>query len=157
LLVNSGDEEHLFVDGVGIKTGDYFHLYHPDPSTALSSCSNISKNFRNLNLDWSFRSCQLRAARGVGKNEVIGGFVFACWGRGESFFGHSNVDSSPFLDNFPGVPMAGIFTYGEIGRGFSILNTDFESGQEDKTLCFCVHVYSTVYLLVSYTPAPIEH
>jgi len=104
------------VDGVGIKTGDYFHLYHPDPSTALSSCSNISKNFRNLKLDWSFRSCQLRAARGVGKNEVIGGFVFACWGRGESFFGHSNVDSSPFLDNFPGVPMAGIFTYGEIGR-----------------------------------------
>ncbi|KAL3596108.1 hypothetical protein D5086_007745 [Populus alba] len=46
--VMGGDEEHLFVDGVGIKTGDYFHLYHSDPSAALSSCSNISKNFRNL-------------------------------------------------------------------------------------------------------------
>ncbi|CAK7351491.1 unnamed protein product [Dovyalis caffra] len=153
--VMGADTVNLYVNGVGIKTGDYFRLYHSDPSTASSSSRNVSKNFRNLKLDWSFRSCQLHVGGGVGNEEVIGGFVFACWGRGESFFGHSNVDSSPLLDNFPEVPMAGIFTYGEIGRGFSILNED-ELGQEDETLHFCSHVYSTVYLLVSYTPALLQ-
>ncbi|KAL3571290.1 hypothetical protein D5086_028539 [Populus alba] len=109
--VMGGDQEYLFADGVGIRTGDYFQFYHSDPSAALSSSSNVSKNFRNLNLDWSSRNCL--QARGVYDNvcnkELVGGFVFSCCGRGESFFERCNVDSSPFLDNFPGFPMAGIF------------------------------------------------
>ncbi|XP_052303589.1 F-box/LRR-repeat protein At5g63520 isoform X2 [Populus trichocarpa] len=151
--VMGGDQEYLFADGVGIRTGDYFQFYHPDPSAALSSCSNVSKNFRNLNLDWSSRNCL--HARGVYDNvcnkELVGGFVFSCCGRGESFFERCNVDSSPFLDNFPGFPMAGIFCRGEIGRGFSVFNAD--EGQEERTSHCCLHVYSAVYLLVSYTPA----
>ncbi|XP_061953779.1 F-box/LRR-repeat protein At5g63520-like [Populus nigra] len=151
--VMGGDQEYLFADGVGIRTGDYFQFYYSDPSAALSSCSNVSKNFRNLNLDWSSRNC-LRA-RGVYDNvcnkELVGGFVFSCCGRGESFFERCNVDSSPFLDNFPGFPMAGIFCRGEIGRGFSVFNAD--EGQEERTSHCCLHVYSAVYLLVSYTPA----
>ncbi|XP_011002593.1 PREDICTED: F-box/LRR-repeat protein At5g63520-like [Populus euphratica] len=148
--VKGGDGKHLFVSGDGIGSGDYFHFYHSDPKVALSSCSNVSKNFRNLKLDW--RSCQLHAG-GVGSKEVVGGLVFSCWGRGESFFGHSNVDSSPFLDNLPGIPMAGIFGCGEVGRGFTMFNADDHEDQEEKTSCSCLHVYSTVYVLVSYTPA----
>ncbi|PNT11323.2 hypothetical protein POPTR_011G010200v4 [Populus trichocarpa] len=152
--VKGGDGEHLFVSGDGIGSGDYFHFYHSDSKAALSATSNVSKNFRNLKLDWS--SSQLHAG-GVGSKEVVGGLVFSCWGRGESFFGHSNVDSSPFLDNFPGIPMAGIFCYGEVGRGFTMLNADDHEDQEEKTSCCCLHVYSTIYVLVSYTPAPLKH
>ncbi|KAL9384204.1 hypothetical protein Peur_024527 [Populus x canadensis] len=152
--VKGGDGEHLFVSGDGIVSGDYFHFYHSDPKAALSATSNVSKYFRNLKLDW--RSCHLHAGD-VGSKEVVGGLVFSCWGRGASFFGHSNVDSSPFLDNFPGIPMAGIFGCGEVGRSFTMLNADDHVDQEEKTSCCCLHVYSTVYVLVSYTPAPLKH
>ncbi|KAJ6977752.1 F-box/LRR-repeat protein [Populus alba x Populus x berolinensis] len=151
-----GDQEYLFADGVGIRTGDYFQFYHSDPTTALSSCNEVSKNFRKLKLDWSSRNClQAGVSDNVCSKELVGGFVFSCCGRGESFFERCNVDSSPFLDNFPGVPMAGVFCRGEIGRGFSVLNAD--EGPEERTLHCCLHVYSTAYLLVSYTPAPPEH
>ncbi|KAF9671727.1 hypothetical protein SADUNF_Sadunf12G0078400 [Salix dunnii] len=154
-------QEYLSADGDGIRTGDYFQFYHSDPTTALSSCSEISKNFRKLKLDRSSRNC---LGAGVSDNvcnkEIVGGFVFSCRGRGESFFErlfleHCKVDSSPFLDNFPGVPMAGVFCRGEIGRGFSILNADEDP--EERALHRCLHVYSTAYLLVSYAPAPPEH
>ncbi|KAF9671728.1 hypothetical protein SADUNF_Sadunf12G0078500 [Salix dunnii] len=156
LLVIRGDEEYLFADGDGIRTGDYFQFYHSDPTTALSSCSEVSKNFRKLKGDWSSRNClQAGVSDNVCNKEVVGGFVFSCCGRGESFFERCNVDSSPFLDNFPGVPIAGVFCRGEIGRGFSILNADEDP--EERALHRCLHVYSTAYLLVSYTPAPPEH
>ncbi|XWS51433.1 hypothetical protein CRYUN_Cryun12cG0176200 [Craigia yunnanensis] len=71
-------------------------------------------------------------------------------GHGESFFGHLNVDSSPFLENFPGVPLAGIFCGGEIGRQYTSLTA--HGGEEGSALC-PLHVYSTVYLVMSYTPA----
>jgi len=155
-LVNRGDQEYLFADGAGIRTGDYFQFYHSDPTTALSSCNEVSKNFRKLKLDWSSRNClQAGVSDNVCSKELVGGFVFSCCGRGESFFERCNVDSSPFLDNFPGVPMAGVFCRGEIGRGFSVLNAD--EGPEERTLHCCLHEYSTAYLLVSYTPARPEH
>ncbi|KAG5234274.1 F-box/LRR-repeat protein [Salix suchowensis] len=154
--VMGGDQEYLFVDGDGIRTGDYFHFYHSDPTSALSSCSEVSKNFRKLKLDWSCRNyLQAGVSDNVCNQEVVGGFVFSCCGRGKSFFERCNVDSSPFLDNFPGVPMAGVFCRGEIGRGFSSLDAD--EGPEERALHRCLHVYSTAYLLVSYTPAPPEH
>ncbi|KAJ6672224.1 SKP2-LIKE FIST C DOMAIN FIST DOMAIN N-TERMINAL ISOFORM 1 [Salix viminalis] len=154
--VTGGDQENLFADGDGIRTGDYFQFYHSDPTSALSSCSEVSKNFRKLKLDWSSRNyLQAGVSDNVCNQEVVGGFVFSCCGRGESFFERCNVDSSPFLDNFPGVPMAGVFCRGEIGRGFSSLDAD--EGPEERALHRCLHVYSTAYLLVSYTPAPPEH
>ncbi|KAK9995354.1 hypothetical protein SO802_020040 [Lithocarpus litseifolius] len=130
--VIEGDEESLYVNGVNIKTGDYFQFYHSDSNFALSSSSDAYVNLKSL------------------KKEVFGGLIFACCGRGKSFFGRCNVDSSPLLENFPGVPLAGIFCCGEIGRGPSSLIG--ESNKEKSAHC-CMHVYSTVYLAMSYTSA----
>ena len=130
--INRGDEEYLYVNGVNIKTGDYFQFYHSDSNFALSSSSDAYVNLKSL------------------KKEVFGGLIFACCGRGESFFGRCNVDSFPLLENFPRVPLAGIFCCGEIGRGPSSLIG--ESYKEKSAHC-CMHVFSTVYLAMSYTSA----
>ena len=155
MFFNRGDEEYLYVDDVGIRTGDYFQFYHSDPKTALPSCRNVSSTLRNLKLDWDSKSFLSRRAvvNAIDKKEAFGGFIFACLGRGESFFGHPNVDSSPFLENFPGVPLAGIFCGGEIGRGYTSLPA--HGGKEEGSARCHLHVYSTVYLVMSYTPA--EH
>ncbi|TXG54393.1 hypothetical protein EZV62_019649 [Acer yangbiense] len=153
--VARGDEEYLYVDGYGIKSGDYFQFYHSDPNSALAACQNVSLHLRNLKLH-SSKNCL--HTRGVGDNvdrkEVLGGFIFSCCGRGDSFFGRVNVDSSPFLENFPEAPLAGINCAGEIGRGSSSLMG--QESQEESSVRCCLHYYSTVYLLMSYTPAPSE-
>ncbi|KAK4846612.1 hypothetical protein QYF36_019848 [Acer negundo] len=153
--VARGDEEYLYVDGYGIKSGDYFQFYHSDPNSALAACQNVSAHLRNLKLN-SSKNCL--HTRGVGdkvdRQEVLGGFIFSCCGRGDSFFGRVNVDSSPFLENFPEAPLAGINCAGEIGRGSSSLMG--QKSQEDSSVRCCLHYYSTVYLLMSYTPAPSE-
>ncbi|XP_021616690.1 F-box/LRR-repeat protein At5g63520 isoform X1 [Manihot esculenta] len=149
------DEEYLFVYGSGIRTADYFQFYHSDPNIALSSCNNVSIHLRDLKVDWnSKRGLHPLSVANECKKECIGGFVFACRGRGESFFGRPNVDSSPILENFPGVPLAGIYCGGEIGRGISILNAH---GRQEESTTRLVHVFSTVYLVLSYTPASMEH
>uniref|UniRef100_A0A2N9EN35 F-box domain-containing protein n=1 Tax=Fagus sylvatica TaxID=28930 RepID=A0A2N9EN35_FAGSY len=145
LAINRGDEEYLYVSGVNIKTGDYFQFYHSDPNIALSSCSDASVNLKNLKLDGS----DTRTVAVSIKKEVFGGFIFSCCGRGESFFGRRNVDSSPFTENFPGVPLAGLFCGGEIGRCSSSL---IEESNKER-FAPCCHVFSTVYLVMSYTSA----
>ncbi|XVF49590.1 hypothetical protein PTKIN_Ptkin04bG0025000 [Pterospermum kingtungense] len=154
--VVGGDEEYLYVDGVGIRTGDYFQFYHSDPKTALHSCRDVSSTLRNLKLGWDSKSCPSTRAvvNAIDKKEAFGGFIFSCVGRGESFFGQLNVDSSPFLENFPEVPLAGIFCGGEIGRGYTSLTA--HGGKEEGSARSLLHVYSTGYLVMSYTP-PSEH
>ncbi|KAF3436912.1 hypothetical protein FNV43_RR19665 [Rhamnella rubrinervis] len=75
--------------------------------------------------------------------------------------GHPNVDSAPFFLNFPGVPLAGVFCAGEIGRGSLRLNgleeDDDEEEEEDDSPRCCLHFYGTVYLVMSYVPAPPQH
>lgn len=88
------------------------------------------------------------------RKEVFGGLVFGCYGRGESFFKCPNVDSSPFLENFPEVPVAGVFCGGEIGRSISSMTGKCH---QDSDACCCLHVYSTVYLVMSYTPTEFEY
>ncbi|XVF08679.1 hypothetical protein REPUB_Repub07fG0023900 [Reevesia pubescens] len=154
IIVNAsseGDEEYLYVDGVGIRTGDYFQFYLPNPKTELSSCRNVSSTLRNLKLDWDIKRCiSTRAVVDANdKKEAFGGFIISCCGRGESFFGQLYVDSSPFLDNFPEVPVLGIFCGGEIGRGYTILIAT--GGKEEGSAHCLLHVYSTVYLVMSYT------
>lgn len=78
------------------------------------------------------------------KQEVVGGFVFADSGRGDSFFGRPNADSSPFLENFPELRFGGVFCDGEIGRGVFVEEEEETSSQR------CLHVVSSVYLIVSY-------
>ncbi|XP_020207875.1 F-box/LRR-repeat protein At5g63520 [Cajanus cajan] len=108
-----GDEEYLYVDGIGIKTGDFFQFYYSDPNTALASLTKVHDALKNIKLE---RNSKDFKGDGDSATNVFGGLIFACYGRGESFFGRNNVDSSPFLENFPGVPVSGIFCGGEMVR-----------------------------------------
>ncbi|KAK3002301.1 hypothetical protein RJ639_022073 [Escallonia herrerae] len=155
--VLGGDEEYLYAGDSGIKTGDSFRFYHSDSNTALSSCSNISANLRCLKQDCNHANTHnlgLGAAN-CNKKEVFGGFIFSCCGRGESFFGQPNIDSSPFLENFPGVTLAGSFCGGEIGRGD--LSLYGHESQDQGSIRCCLHVFSSVCLVMSYTPPLLEH
>lgn len=130
--VQDADEEYLYVCGLDVKTGDTFRFYVPDPELALPSSETASQEIAQLK-----------------HKEIIGGFIFTCCGRGAPFFGRPNIDSSPVLDNFPSIPVSGMFCGGEIGRGPSISGQS-DGGQEQSFL----HVYSSVYLLLSFTPPP---
>ncbi|KAL8140138.1 hypothetical protein V2J09_006159 [Rumex salicifolius] len=130
----SGDDEYLYVNGVGIKTGDLFHICAPSVDKALASCASVSQNFQKL---------AEKMESDNSKEEVFGALIFTCCGRGDSFFGQHNVECSPVLDKFPGVPVAGMFCGGEIGRGPS---------EDQSTTYSCLHVYSTVCMLLSYKP-----
>nr|XP_028960042.1 F-box/LRR-repeat protein At5g63520-like [Malus domestica] len=142
--VVGGDDQYLYVSGVGIKTGDYFNFYRSDPETALASCNNISSSLKKLKVNETQKHrCHM--------SEVFGGFLFACCGRGEPFFGRANVDGSPFVENFSRVPLAGIFCGGEIARGSLRLTGE---AQKDSDARCTLHVYCTIYLVLSYTPAP---
>ncbi|KAF4361139.1 hypothetical protein F8388_007606 [Cannabis sativa] len=137
--VVEGDEEYLYVSGEGIRTGDYFQFYRSDPEAALSSIISVTQKIQNLKLDQNQKnSC----------SQIFGGLIFSCYGRSEPFFA-SNVDSVPFLENLAEVPFGGIFCGGEIGRGpLSLVDED---RQESPVSC-CLHVYSTVYLVMTCTP-----
>lgn len=128
-----GDEQYLYVGGWDIKTGDTFSFYTPNVNRALASCGTVFENFGKLK-----------------HKEMIGGFVFACCGRGETFFGKPNVDSSPILDNFPTIPLAGMYCGAEIGRGSPNLGKSNEEHEQDFPDTHS-HVYSTIYLLMSYS------
>ncbi|XP_052295766.1 F-box/LRR-repeat protein At5g63520 isoform X4 [Citrus sinensis] len=155
--IRGGDQEYLYVDGVGIKTGDYFQFYQPDHNAALAACRNASENIRNLKLNSSGKGFLGRrdVANSIDRKEVLGGFIFSCCGRGNSFFGGLNVDSFPFFENFPSAPLAGIFCGGEIGRG-KLSMTGQESQEESPAERRYLHVYSTAYLVISYSAAPSE-
>lgn len=148
--VVGGDEEYLYVDGIGIKTGDFFQFYYSDPNSALSSLTKVHDALKNIKLERNSKSF-----KGDGDNDtnVFGGIIFACYGRGESFFGRQNVDSSPFLENFPGVPVSGLFCGGEMVRPCT---TVIGQCQGASPVSCCLHVYSTVYLAMSYTPPSVE-
>jgi hypothetical protein len=89
------------------------------------------------------------------KKEVLGGLIFSCYRRGESFFGDPFVDSYPYCDSFPTAPVAGLFCRGEIGRGpESLMNEEYEDVNSPRC---CLHVYSTIYLVMSYLPPSVEN
>ncbi|XP_023633537.1 F-box/LRR-repeat protein At5g63520 [Capsella rubella] len=133
--VTGADEQDLLVNGAEIKTGDYFQVYLPDLKVAEASLNAVSSQLRNLQSK-------------PNKPEVVGGFAFVGSRRGDSFFGRQNADCTPFLENFPELPFGGIFCNGEIGRSLFV-----EDGEEKKEVSIrrCLHVYSSVYLIVSYT------
>ncbi|XP_024024178.1 F-box/LRR-repeat protein At5g63520 isoform X2 [Morus notabilis] len=143
--VVGGDDEYLYVNGLGIRTGDRFQFYRSDPDTALNSIGRVSLDLKNFKFNESRKNIS---------HEVFGGFIFSCYGRGDTFFTREDVDSSPFVKNFPGVPFAGIFCGGEIGRSSSSLT---EEGHKENVPSCCLHVYSTVYLVMSYTSPPLGY
>ncbi|KAG2301040.1 hypothetical protein Bca52824_029691 [Brassica carinata] len=130
--VTGADEQYLTVKGAGIKTGDHFQVYIPDVKVAEASLNAVSSQLRNL-------------MSKPNQQEVVGGFVFADTGRGDAFFGRPNADSSPFLENFPELRFGGVFCDGEIGRGLFV-----EEEEEETSSQRCLHVVSSVYLIVSY-------
>ncbi|CAF1921687.1 unnamed protein product [Brassica napus] len=132
--VTGADEQYLTVNGAGIKTGDHFQVYIPDLKVAEASLTAVSSQLRNI-------------MSKPNKQEVVGGFVFAASGRGDSFFGRPNADTSPFLENFPELRFGGVFCDGEIGRSLSV-----EEAEEKQVTISqrCLHVVSSVYLIVSY-------
>ncbi|XP_061359103.1 F-box/LRR-repeat protein At5g63520 isoform X2 [Gastrolobium bilobum] len=149
--VVGGDEEYLYVDGIGIKTADIFQFYHSDPNTALASITEVNDALKNIKLGRNSKSFKGDGDKDI---NVFGGLIFACYGRGESFFGRHNVDSSPFLENFPGVPLAGIFCGGEMVRPCTTL---IGQCHEASPVSCCLHVYSSVYLVMSYIPPSLEY
>lgn len=154
LVCYSADEEYLYVEGLGIITGDRFQFYAPNDALALSTCDKVNASLERLNLGIPAANCHQTAPSSanssVKKEEVFGGFIFSCSGRGEYFFGPLKADTSPFTKNFPGVPLAGIFCGGEIGRCSSSLSDQNPEGARPVSLCS--HVFSSVYLVMTYTP-----
>ncbi|KAF6148438.1 hypothetical protein GIB67_038793 [Kingdonia uniflora] len=138
-----GDEEYLYVKGDGIRTGDEFRFYRPDPEAAFTSRNLVFQNLEKLNLH------KVHGLRNNERKEVFGGLLFSCCGRGKSFFERENVDSSAFSENFPSIPLAGMFCCGEIGyNNFSKIST---RGNKNGQSCY-MHVYAAQYLVMLYTP-----
>ncbi|KAG7539055.1 F-box-like domain superfamily [Arabidopsis suecica] len=133
--VNGSDDQDLLVDGAGIKTGDQFQVYLPDLKVAEASLNAVTSQLRNLKSK-------------PNKPQIVGGFAFVGNSRGDLFFGRPDADSSPFLENFPELRFGGIFCDNEIGRNLFV-----EEGEEKKEVSIrrFLHVYSSVYLIVSYT------
>ncbi|KAJ6358672.1 hypothetical protein OIU76_000401 [Salix suchowensis] len=127
-----------------------------DSDTASSSCDHAFNKLLALKAELKsknhFRLSNL--ADKDDKEEVLGGFIFSCYDRDQSFNEESFGDSYPFCDIFPTAPVAGLFCRGEIGRGpKSLMNEEYDD--ETCPRC-CVHVYSTIYLVMSYLPPPLE-
>lgn len=156
IVFNSGDNQYFVVDGIGIKPGDSFLFYHSDSETASSSCANVFEDLEALKTGSNGKDHRdvIGVADNGPKKEVFGGFIFSCHLRGESYFGRPNVDSDPFSLNFPNVPLAGLFCTEEIGRDSPGSSAQRE-GQEPSFGRCCLHVYSTVYLVMSYVPPPL--
>ncbi|KAL7099310.1 hypothetical protein ACP275_09G075700 [Erythranthe tilingii] len=153
--VLGGDEEYLFVNYPGIKTGDPFRFYISDSKAALSSSNDVSDKLRHLKLDCERRNNHASGGFGYSdKVKVFGGIIFSCCGRGDPFFGQPRIDSSTFLNNFPGVTFGGTYCAGEIARGNLGL---YEPDDEEHSFIHCnQHVFGAVYLVLSYFPPPRE-
>jgi hypothetical protein len=156
LTLNRGGGRYFNVNGVGIQPGDSFLFYQSDSETASSTCDHAFNKLLALKAELKSKN-YLRLSNLADKDdkeEVLGGFIFSCYHRGESFFGDTFVDSYPFCNNFPTAPVAGLFCRGEIARGpKSLMNEEYDD--ETSPRC-CVHVYSTIYLVMSYLPPPLE-
>ena len=107
---------------------------------------------------------ELQKLKSCGLNEENSfALMFACCGRGEYFYGKSNVEASVFRQMFPNTPIAGIFGNGEIGAQYlpDFVNVDNVSEAQDdggKDGSFksklrvrdYQHSYSTIFVMVSF-------
>lgn len=147
-----GDEEYLYVNGVGIRSGDSFQFYLANANATRDSCNNASNNLTCLKRDLDHQNAGRSTSNNVNskKKSVFGCIMFSCCGRGE-FFLQPILDCSPFMENFPEITFSGTFSAAEIARGD--LSPYGPVSEEHSSLRCCLHVYSTVYLIMSYTPA----
>jgi len=157
LALNRGGGRYFNVNGVGIQPGDSFLFYQSDSETASSTCDHAFNKLLALKAELNSKNYLhlSKFADKDDKKEVLGGLIFSCYRRGKSFFGDPFVDSYPFCDSFPTAPVAGLFCRGEIGRGpKSLMNEEYEDVNSPRC---CLHVYSTIYLVMSYLPPSVEN
>ncbi|XP_017257859.2 F-box/LRR-repeat protein At5g63520 [Daucus carota subsp. sativus] len=150
--VHGDDKEYLVVDsGADIKTGDCFRFFKEDSHMTSSSLRQVSDKFRDLKISCDVGNSDRQRIRPANseKMKIFGGIIFSCISRGKPH-GKANLGSSPFLENFPDVPLAGSFCVGEICRGDS--SSYGQLSEEGSHRC-CLHYNSSVYLLMSYTPS----
>ncbi|XP_050225088.1 F-box/LRR-repeat protein At5g63520-like [Mercurialis annua] len=151
--VVGGNRQFFVINGVGIRPGDYFLFYHSDSDTASSSCGDAFRDLKILRPELKSKTCSNKgscsSSSRSAEREVFGGLMFSCHSRGEVFY--PKEDSSPIHGNFPGVPLAGVYCVGEIGRGgFSPSIT--QEDDEDKSASCSLHYHSSIYLVLSYVP-----
>jgi hypothetical protein len=130
--VQGADEEYLLIGGEGVRTGDTLRFYVSDPDAARlqSQCmlNEVKMSLEeghapsgNIKLEEQQRqrpqpSHPMDEASGPSRRRrVFGGLLFACAGRGETYFNEANVDSNTFFGRFPDTPLTGMFCLGEIG------------------------------------------
>jgi small ligand-binding sensory domain FIST len=129
----------MCVIGLGLETGDTFRFYLPDSATAVSSAANVSNHLR------SFKQ---GTTTGGDKREVFGGLVFTCI-HDELSVGQPSVDSSSFLDNFPGVTLGVTICNGKIRRDGL---TGYVKESQEQEVVSCVDEFGATYLIMSYVP-----
>lgn len=166
MVLNRGEDQFFIVNGVGIKPGDSFIFYHSDSDTASSSSIDVLDGLKLLNA--STRCGKIGSNVANATKEVFGGLIFSCFSRSVSLSDDDDDDdvyleSYPFCSNFPETPLAGMFCYGEIGRGRGLTRL-ISQEEEDQELEDCttsgrclLHHYSTIYLVMSYTTPPSLH
>uniref|UniRef100_A0A164VXJ3 FIST C-domain domain-containing protein n=1 Tax=Daucus carota subsp. sativus TaxID=79200 RepID=A0A164VXJ3_DAUCS len=150
--VHGVDKEDLVVDsGADIETGDCFRFFKADSHMTSSSLRQVSDKFRDLKISCDVGNSDRQRIRPANseKMTIFGGIIFSCTRRGKPL-GKAKLGSSPFLENFPDVPLAGSFCIGEICRGDS--SSYGQLSEEGSHRC-CLHYNSSVYLLMSYTPS----
>ncbi|KAL3519026.1 hypothetical protein ACH5RR_021615 [Cinchona calisaya] len=154
--VMGGDEEYLYVNDFGIRTGDSFRFYVSDSNVALDSSNKVSEYFGCLQHDTDHTSDEQQNGNvaNTSKKSVFGGFIFACCGRDESFFGRSKVNSMPVLENFPEASFAGTFCSGEIVLADK--NIYEQESQDQGSQHSSLHFFSSIYLVLSYIPAKLH-
>ncbi|CAN1175246.1 F-box/LRR-repeat protein At5g63520, partial [Linum perenne] len=170
--VLGGDREYLVIKGNGIKKGDTLLLYHSDSETASATSQRVDDQLLSNFLGGGHQKKKKKTKMVGEKVQVFGGLVFSSYDRKQRFPGSECLDVSPFISNFPGVPVAGFFCIGEIARGPILPNfiqdddvdggkgkgVSFNDGNGDE-LSSCsargyIQYYSTVSLAMAYLPAP---
>ncbi|KAJ7552321.1 hypothetical protein O6H91_06G050000 [Diphasiastrum complanatum] len=144
--VQGADEEYLYVDGKGIKTGDKLRFYCTDVKAAR--LDNIQK-LNQLEKKVKSEACAsvlgpLKARR----PSEVGALMFSCNGRGEEYFGEANVDSGDFQEMFPNIPLSGMFCLAEIGPP-SILPWEITNSSKQLQRQTVVNIFSSVCMLFS--------
>lgn len=94
---------------------------------------------------------RLRAAHLPERRSV--GFMFACIGRGENFYGgRENVESKAFRKLFPTTPLLGFFGNGEIGfdhlPDYSDMSCTLPA--TDYSTIKLYHSYTTIFVIISF-------
>jgi hypothetical protein len=91
-------------------------------------------------MDYDVVEDVLRTRIPVGGAGYLGCFLISCYGRGQRLHGTRNYETNVFHQLYPGVPVLGMFSAGELGPDASGERPD-ELHQYSVTSIFCMLVY----------------